>query len=89
MFPGFIKIDDVKKEMGAFAKSLRKREKISQQSLAERLNLSRLTIQNMESGRNFTIDTFLLVMEHFQKLNELNNWFKARRLEEEDVKSLY
>ena len=89
MFPGFIKIDEVKKEMGTFAKSLRKREKISQQSLAERLNLSRLTIQNMEAGRNFTIDTFLLVMEHFQELNALNTWFKARRLEQDDVKSLY
>ncbi len=89
MFPGFIKIDDVKKEMGIFAKTLRKREKLSQKALAERLNISRLTIQNMESGRNFTIDTFLLVMEHFQKLNELNSWFKARRLEQEDIRSLY
>jgi transcriptional regulator with XRE-family HTH domain len=89
MFPGFIKIADVKSEMGNFAKSIRKREKISQQALADRLNISRLTIQNMEAGRNFTIDTFLLVMEHFQMLHALNRWFKERRLEQEDLKSLY
>ncbi|MCF8415610.1 MAG: helix-turn-helix transcriptional regulator [Crocinitomicaceae bacterium] len=36
-------------------KSYREQQKLSQQELAEQLQLSRITIQNLESGKNFTI----------------------------------
>jgi ribosome-binding protein aMBF1 (putative translation factor) len=89
LLPNLIKISDLKKELGLLVKTLRKNKKMSQQDLADAMDVSRITIQNLESGRNFTIDTFLLAMEHFQMLHTLNNWFQERRMEQEDLKSLY
>ena len=57
MLAGNLKIKDVKTEIGKLVKSLHKKQKLSQQELAEQLDLSRITIQNLESGKNFTIDT--------------------------------
>ena len=57
MLAGNLKIKDVKTEIGQLVKSLHKKQKLSQQELAEQLDLSRITIQNLESGKNFTIDT--------------------------------
>lgn len=62
MFIKNIKIKDIKLEIGQLVKSFRKRDKISQEELAEKLNLSRITIQNLEAGKNFTIDTLLKVL---------------------------
>jgi transcriptional regulator with XRE-family HTH domain len=56
MFTKNLKIKDVKSEIGQLVKSLRKKQKLSQQELAEQLDLSRITIQNLESGKNFTIE---------------------------------
>ena len=50
MFTGNLKIKDVKSEIGQLVKSLRKKQKLSQQELAEQLDLSRITIQNLESA---------------------------------------
>ena len=57
MFTRNLKIKDVKLEIGQLIKSYRKQQKLSQQDLAAQLELSRITIQNLESGKNFTIDT--------------------------------
>jgi transcriptional regulator with XRE-family HTH domain len=59
------------------------------QELAERLELSRITIQNLESGKNFTIDTLLKVLQYFDKLAALNDFVKGKRSENEEVESLY
>lgn len=79
----FITIKEVQINLGTWCKSLRRNEKLSQEELADRLAVSRLTISNLENGKNFTIDTFLKVMQYFgelEKVNELakNNTFEQR-----------
>lgn len=89
MFAGNLKIKDVKSEIGQLVKSYRKGEKLSMQELAEKLELSRITIQNLEAGKNFTIDTLLKVLQYFDTLAALNDFVKGKRSENEEVESLY
>lgn len=89
MFLYNLKIKDVKIEMGLLVKTLRKSERLSQQQLAKKLDLSRITIQNIESGKNFTIDTLLIVLEHFNQLNAFNEFIKNKIEENKQIKSLY
>ena len=89
MFTSSIKIKDVKSEIGLLVKSYRKGEKLSMQELADKLELSRITIQNLESGKNFTIDTLLKVLQYFDKLSAFNDFVKGKRSENEEVESLY
>jgi transcriptional regulator with XRE-family HTH domain len=70
-------------------KSYRKQQKLSQQDLAEQLELSRITIQNLESGKNFTIDTLLKVFNHFDVLVGFNQFLIDKRDENEQMTSLY
>ena len=70
-------------------KSYRKEQKLSQQELAELLELSRITIQNLESGKNFTIDTLLKVFNHFDLLVGFNQFLIDKRNEKEQLTSLY
>ncbi len=83
------KIKDVKLEIGHLVKLYRKSEKISQQELADKLGLSRITIQNLESGKNFTIDTLLKVLQYFDKLNEYFEFIVNERTQLEEIKPLY
>jgi transcriptional regulator with XRE-family HTH domain len=89
MFTGNLKIKDVKLEIGQLVKSYRKQQKLSQQDLAEQLELSRITIQNLESGKNFTIDTLLKVFNHFDVLVGFNQFLMDKRNENEQMTSLY
>jgi len=89
MFTGNLKIKDVKSEIGQLVKSYRKQHKLSQQDLADELELSRITIQNLESGKNFTIDTLLKVLNHFEVLVEFNQFLIDKRKENEQLTSLY
>lgn len=88
MFFDSIKISDAKLQMGAWCKSLRQRKGISQEELAANLNLSRVTIHHLESGRNSTLETFLKVLNNFQELESLYTYL-AEKTAEKDVKSLY
>jgi transcriptional regulator with XRE-family HTH domain len=63
-----INIKDVKLKVGELVKVLRKRERLSQQQLAEKLGISRITIKNLESGQNTTLDTFFKVLQYFEML---------------------
>ena len=89
MFSNSIKIKDVKLEIGQLVKSFRKRDRISQEELAEKLDLSRITIQNLESGKNFTIDTLLKVLQHFDLLQFLHTLIREKRDDNDNLKSLY
>ena len=89
MFTGNLKIKDVISEIGRLVKSYRKQQKLSQQDLAEKLELSRITIQNLESGKNFTIDTLLKVFNHFDVLVGFNQFLMDKRDEIEQMTSLY
>lgn len=89
MFTNSVKIKDIKLEIGQLVKSFRKRDGFSQEELGEKLDLSRITIQNIEAGKNFTIDTLLKVLQHFDLLNTLNDLLIDKRVENENLKSLY
>lgn len=89
MFGEQIKIKDVKTEIGQFVRVIRKRHDLTQEELAQLLNISRITVQNLEAGKNFTIDTLLKVLEHFDLLKELNTLVKDKRSEQENIISLY
>lgn len=89
MLFGSVKIKDVKVEIGLLVKSYRKLQNCSQQDLADKLGLSRITIQNLESGKNFTIDTLLKVVQHFDLLADLNRMIIEKRDENENIKPLY
>jgi transcriptional regulator with XRE-family HTH domain len=89
MFTGNLKIKDVKSEIAQLVKSYRKQQKLSQQELADQLELSRITIQNLESGKNFTIDTLLKVFNHFDVLVGFNQFLMDKRNENEQLTSLY
>jgi transcriptional regulator with XRE-family HTH domain len=89
MFEGNLKIKDVKLEIGHLVKSYRKQQKLSQQELAYQLELSRITIQNLESGKNFTIDTLLKVFNHFDVLVGFNQFLIDKRNVTEQLTSLY
>jgi transcriptional regulator with XRE-family HTH domain len=89
MFTGNLKIKDVKSEIAQLVKSYRKQQKLSQQELADQLELSRITIQNLESGKNFTIDTLLKVFNHFDVLVGFNQFLMDKRNENDQMTSLY
>ena len=89
MFTGNLKIKDVKSEIAQLVKSYRKQQKLTQQELADQLELSRITIQNLESGKNFTINTLLKVFNHFDALVGFNQFLMDKRNETEQLTSLY
>ena len=67
-----ITIKEVKVKIGNWIKVMRKNQNLSQDQLAEALNMSRITIQNLESGKNITLDTLLKVLQHFDTLEKFN-----------------
>ncbi len=84
-----VEIKDVKKGIGLLVKTIRKKRKLTQIDLANTLNVSRNTIQNLESGKNFTADTVFKVLKEFDLLKELNDAILKAKKEIEQTKSLY
>lgn len=84
-----VKIKDIKVDIGETVRLLRKHNELSQQDLADLLNISRITVQNLERGKNFTIDTLLKVLQHFDMLRNLKNEITRVKEDIEDAKSLY
>lgn len=70
-------IKDVKEHIGKLVRIMRNRESLSQEELADKLGMSRLTIQNLESGKNPTVDTVLKVLQHFDLLDSLDKHFET------------
>jgi transcriptional regulator with XRE-family HTH domain len=89
MFTGNLKIKDIKVEIGQLVKTLRKNEKLPQKELADKLGISRITLQNLEKGENFTIDTLLKILQHFELSLEFNDFFKMKIEEHTNNKPLY
>jgi len=58
-------IKDVKVKIGEAGKALRKSNGLSRDELAEVLDVSSTTIQNIENGKNATLDNVLKVANHF------------------------
>ena len=83
-----VSIKDVKLSLGEWCKTYRKQNQLSQEALADNLNLSRITIQKLENGNNVTIDTLLKVAYHFDKLQIINQYLKTD-IDNANVPSLY
>jgi transcriptional regulator with XRE-family HTH domain len=81
-------IKQVKVKFGGLIKQSRKKANLSQEELGKLLNLSRITIQNVESGRNATMDTMLLLMRHFELMADFHDLL-VQRMDENDIPSLY
>ncbi len=84
-----IEIKDVKGELGLLVKALRKQRGLSQIQLAESLSVSRTTIQNLELGKNFTVDTILKVMKEMDLLSQLNTEITRAKSQVLYSKSMY
>ena len=84
-----IEIKDVKRELGFLVKALRKQRGLSQLQLAKSLDVSRTTIQNLELGKNFTVDTILKVMKEMDLLTQLNSEILQAKSHVVNSKSMY
>lgn len=83
------KVGEVKKEVGQLMKLLRKRQNLTQTKLADSLDVSRNTIQNLESGKNFTIDTLLIVLKEFDMLDAVYQEVIKHKKDITETKSIY
>jgi transcriptional regulator with XRE-family HTH domain len=83
-----ITIKEVRHSLGILVKMLRDRENLTQEQLAEKLGLSRLTIQNLESGKNPTMDTLLKVLQYFDLLKSFNTYIESE-ISNNNHQSLY
>ena len=84
-----IRVSDVKIEIGSLIKKMRANRKLTQEELAKRLNLSRITIQNIERGNNFTIDTYLLIFQYFDEIQSFSEYIKSKTDDYIEIKSIY
>lgn len=84
-----VEIQEVKIEIGQMIKLIRKQRKISQAELAKALDVSRTTIQNIESGKNFTIDALFKVLKELDLLDNLHADLLKAKEQFLQTKSLY
>lgn len=84
-----VEIKDIKNELGALVKALRKQRGLSQTQLANTLDVSRTTIQNLELGKNFTVDTILKVLKEMDLLTPLKSEITQARTHVMNAKSMY
>ena len=85
---GNVTVKDVKIQVGLLVKTLRNRDSLTQEQLAEKLSLSRVTIQNLESGQNPTMDTLLKVLQYFDILGSFNSYIETE-IQNNNQQSLY
>ena len=84
-----VEIKDVKNELGDLVKALRKQRGLSQLQLATSLDVSRTTIQNLELGKNFTVDTILKVMKEMDLLAQVKREVEQAKSHVINSKSMY
>lgn len=68
---------------------MRQAEKLSQEQLADELQMSRFTIAKLENGENPTLDTVLKVLQYFGQLQSLNDFVKSKNEEGAPPQSMY
>jgi len=83
-----ITIKDVKVKIGEACKALRKSNELSRGELAEVLDVSSTTIQNIENGKNATLDNILKVANHFGLLQSITKEIDKISVDQNDI-SLY
>ena len=84
-----VRVSDVKINIGTLIKKMRAKRKLTQGELAKRLTLSRITIQNIERGNNFTIETYLLIFQYFDEIESFNEYIKSKVDDYNEIKSIY
>lgn len=84
-----VEIKDIKNELGILVKVLRKQRGLSQIQLANSMDVSRTTIQNLELGKNFTVDTILKVLKEMDLLEQLKSEITQVKGHVINSKSLY
>ncbi len=67
-----VTINDIKLSIGKICREKRQAQKLSREELATILNVSRNTIQNIEMGKNVTLDSLLRVAYHFNLLLDIH-----------------
>ena len=72
-----VTIKDIKLSIGKICREKREAQKLSRDELATLLNLSRNTIQNIEMGKNSTIDNLLKVAYHFDLLSQIRQGLQS------------
>ncbi|RXG30661.1 helix-turn-helix domain-containing protein [Leeuwenhoekiella marinoflava] len=81
-------IKDVKVKIGEACKALRKSNGLSRDELAEVLDVASTTIQNIENGKNATLDNVLKVANHFGLLQFIAKEIDKISIDQNDI-SLY
>ncbi len=81
-------IKDVKLKIGSWCKTKRRQHDLSQEDLAQALDMSRLTIHKLEDGKNVTLDTLLKVVNHFEMLEAVYKAVDAD-IANNNINSLY
>ena len=89
LFLSLQKPSDVRSKIGELVKAMRTSRNMTQQELAEKLNLTRLTIHKIENGKNFNIDTLLLILQYFDLLNVFSEFIEEQRVQFKDFGSFY
>jgi len=84
-----VEIKDIKNELGSLVKALRKQRGLSQIQLANSIDVSRTTIQNLELGKNFTVDTILKVLKEMDLLTQLGSELTQAKEHVVSSKSMY
>lgn len=84
-----VEIKDVKNELGLLVRALRKQRGVSQAQLANSLDVSRTTIQNLEQGKNFTVDTILKVLKEMDLLLQVKSEISQAKAHIINSKSMY
>jgi len=84
-----VEVKEVKQDIGLLVKTIRKKRKLTQIELANTLNVSRNTVQNLESGKNFTADTVLKIFKEFDLLETFHDLILKTKKEVKQAKSLY
>lgn len=83
-----VTIKEVKEELGRWCKLERLKYDISQEQLAEHLDMSRYTIQKFETGKNATVDTVLKIANHFDAIEPFYQSLKSYN-DQNQTDSLY
>jgi len=66
-----VTIKDIKDKIGEACMMNRKANNLSREELAKALDVSSTTIQNIENGKNTTLDNVLKVANHFDLLQKI------------------
>ncbi|WP_010178225.1 helix-turn-helix domain-containing protein [Aquimarina agarilytica] len=80
-----VTVKDVKVKIGEACKTLRKVRKMSREDLANVLDVSSTTIQNIENGKNATLDNILKVANHFGLLQSILKGIEKNSSNKNDI----